>query len=102
MNHLVSTDDRAFQAEFESCRFPSARFDHRAHLRLAYVYLAQHDIEIAHRLMRGALKIFIEQNPRMLDAKIMMTHYSAELIFSERARAKYVEPDLDPIPRYDQ
>lgn len=45
---------------------------------------------------------FIEQNPGMLDAKIMMTHYSAEVIFSDEARAKFVEPDLDPIPKYDR
>jgi hypothetical protein len=43
---------------------------------------------------------FIEQNPRMLDAKIMMKHYSAEVIFSDEARAKFVEPDRAPIPRY--
>lgn len=43
---------------------------------------------------------FIEQNPEMLDSKIMMTHYSAELLFSAEARATFVEPDLDPIPRY--
>lgn len=45
---------------------------------------------------------FIERNPRMLDAKIMMTHYSAELLFSDAARKSFVEPDLDPIPHYEQ
>ncbi len=44
---------------------------------------------------------FIEQNPEILDGKIMMTHYSAEVLFSNEARAKFVEPDLDPIPRYN-
>lgn len=44
---------------------------------------------------------FIRMNPRMLDARIMMTHYSAELLFSDAARRKFVEPDLDPIPRYE-
>ncbi len=45
--------------------------------------------------------LFIEKNPRMLDKKIMMTHYSAEALFSDEARGKCVEPDLDPIPKYD-
>ncbi len=36
----------------------------------------------------------------MLDAKIMMTHYSAEVLFSDEARAEFVEPDLEPIPRH--
>ena len=140
MEHLLSTEDRKFQTQFESCEFPPAEFNHRAHLRLAYVYLTQHDADTAHRLMRDALKAFIEhngvdiskyhetitrawilavrhfmgttsstessdafieQNPEMLDAKIMMTHYSAEVLFSNEARAKFVEPDLDPIPRYN-
>ena len=44
---------------------------------------------------------FIDTNPKMLDSKIMMTHYSAEVLFSDEARASFVEPDLEPIPRYD-
>ena len=44
---------------------------------------------------------FIEANPRLLDPKIMLTHYSAELLFSPQARAEFVEPDIDPIPRRD-
>ena len=43
---------------------------------------------------------FIEKNPRLLDSKIMLTHYSAEVLFSEEARAKFVEPDLHPIPKH--
>lgn len=139
MNHRVSAEDRVFRTEFESCQFPPARFNHRAHIRLAYVYLAEHDTDTAHRLMQQALlgflrfhgvdlskyhetmtrawimavrhfmesspdsessDVFIETNPRMLDAKIMMTHYSAEVLFSEEARARFVEPDLSPIPMY--
>ncbi len=42
----------------------------------------------------------IEKNPIMLDAKIMMTHYSAKLLFSNEARAEFIEPDIAPIPRY--
>ncbi len=44
--------------------------------------------------------IFIEKNPRMLDSKIMLAHYSAEVLFSDEARAKFMEPNLDPIPEY--
>jgi hypothetical protein len=42
----------------------------------------------------------LESNPRLLDAKIMLTHYSAEVLFSAEARAAFVEPDLSPIPKY--
>jgi len=44
---------------------------------------------------------FIDKNPKMLDTKIMMTHYSAEVLFSDEARTNFIEPNLDPIPRYD-
>ena len=139
MRHLSSVEDQIFRREFEACTFPPAEFNHRAHIRLAYVYLVEHDTDAAHQLMRGALlsflehhgidvakyhetitrawimavrhfmentsdsessDIFIEKNPRMLDSKIMMTHYSAEVLFSCEARAKFVEPNLAPIPVY--
>ena len=43
---------------------------------------------------------FIASNPRMLDGKIMMTHYSAAALFSPEARESFVEPDLQQIPRH--
>jgi hypothetical protein len=140
MKHLLSVEDQRFRAEFEACKFPPAQFNHRAHIRLAYVYLSGNDTGTAHQLMRTALLSFlqchgvdvskyhesitrawimavrhfmetttatessdrfIENNPSLLDPKIMMTHYSAEVLFSEEARAKFVEPDLDPIPGYE-
>lgn len=140
MKHLITNEDLEFKGRVESCEFPLSEFDHRAHLRLAYVYLAENNKSIAAKLMRdtltGLLKHagidpsqkyhetlteawilavrhfmnntnssesaddFIEKNPVMLDSKIMMTHYSAELLFSRKARQSFVEPNLDPIPRY--
>jgi hypothetical protein len=43
---------------------------------------------------------FIDRNPMLLDTKIMLTHYSADLLFSDAARENFVEPNLDPIPRH--
>jgi hypothetical protein len=139
MKHLSSIEDQNFRREFEACKIPPAEFNHRAHIRLAYVYLSEYDTDTAYQLMRSALlsfleyhgvdiskyhetitrawimavrhfmentpssessDIFIEKNPVMLDSKIMMTHYSAEVLFSDEARAKFVEPNLDPIPEY--
>jgi hypothetical protein len=136
--HLPSMDDRGFAARIESCELPAAEFNHRAHLRLAYVYLSRKNVDAAHQSMRATLRrfiecngigpakyhetmtrawimavrhfmdstsssdsfdSFIEQHPRMLDAGIMMTHYTREVLFSDAARAAFVEPDLDPIPR---
>ena len=44
----------------------------------------------------------IDRYPEMLDTKIMMTHYSAEMSFSDEARTVFVQPDLEPIPRYGE
>lgn len=139
MKHLSNVEDHNFRRDVETCKFPPAGFNHRAHIRLAYVYLTAYDTDTAHQLMRSALLAFlehhgidvskyhetitrawimavrhfmentpssessdnfIEKNPRMLDSKIMMEHYSAEVLFSDKARAKFVEPNLDPIPEY--
>ena len=139
MNFKKIKDDLEFRTQIETCPFPAADFDHRAHLRLAYIYLCEHDTREATELMRETLQRFqlhkgvdpakyhatitrawilavrhfmakageadsadefIDSNPQMLDSKIMMTHYSAAVLFSDRARGEFVEPDLDPIPRH--
>ena len=135
--HKLSEDDRDFRAAFEACNVAPAHFNHEAHVRLAYVYLADLDVESAVDRMREALLNFLDYNsiPRskfhetmtrawvlavrhfmnrspstssadfiarnklLLDSKVMLTHYSASFFFSVDARAAYVEPDLDPIPR---
>lgn len=139
MNYEASKTDQQFRAAFEAGGYAPADFDHRAHVRLAYVYLASNDVERATERMRAAilnfLKVhriaptkyhetltrawilavyhfmhrtsgarsadeFIRREPMLLDSRIMLTHYSAERLFSDRARAAFVEPDLDPIPRH--
>jgi hypothetical protein len=137
--HELSQNDRFFRAAFEAQAIAPSQFNHEAHVRLAYVYLADHDVESAVRRMREALLNFIEhngiprskfhetitrawvlavrhfmdrsasssatdflaKNPELLDSKIMLTHYSASVLFSSDARTSFVEPDLDPIPRSD-
>ena len=41
---------------------------------------------------------FMSANPRLLDSKIMLKHYSAEVLFSPEARVGFVRPDLREIP----
>src|SRR6266487_2675947 len=59
MKHLSSIEDQNFRREFEACKFPPAEFNHRAHIRLAYVYLSAYDTDTAHQLMRSALISFL-------------------------------------------
>ena len=139
MPHQLSTDDRRFIADLEAGCLPPAQFDHRAHVRAAYVYLTDAEPEPAAERMRQTLLAFLERigapaskyhatitkawilavrhfmerssgyasadefidaNPVLLDTRIMLTHYSAELLFSPDARAAFIEPDQSPIPRY--
>ena len=60
--HGLSKADRDFRARFEACAVTPAEFDHRAHVQLAYVYLAGHDAASATELMRGALRRFLRHN----------------------------------------
>jgi hypothetical protein len=43
---------------------------------------------------------FIGGNPRLLDSKIMLKHYSAEVLFSRVARTSFVRPDKAAIPEH--
>ena len=135
--HELSQEDRDFRSAFEACAVAPSQFTHEAHVRLAYVYLVESDVESAVQRMREALLTFIEhkgiprskfhetmtrawvlavrhfmdgstsasstdfiaRNQELLDSKIMLTHYSASVLFSPDARVSFVEPDLDPIPR---
>ena len=140
MKHQLSNEDQEFKSQLETCVLPPTEFNHRGHIRLAYVYLTEHDDDMAYQLMRDSLirfithngvdiskfhetitrawilavrhfmendkgaesaKAFIDNNPKMLNKEIMMTHYSAELLFSDEARGQFVAPDLDPIPRHE-
>ena len=138
MSHIISPEDREFKEQVESCTFPTPSFDHRAHLRLAYIYLVENETEEAIERMRNSLlgllqkagidpsskfsetitkawvlavqyfisqtdnsnsaDSFINSKPEMLDSKIMLTHYSAEVLFSDNARKDFIEPNLEPIP----
>lgn len=136
-SHELSREDPCFRAAFEAHTVEPSQFNHEAHVRLAYIYLAEHDVESAIQRMREALLNFIEhsgiprskfhetitrawvlavrhfmdrsasssstdflaKNQELLDSKIMLTHYSASVLFSSDARTSFVQPDLDPIPR---
>ena len=67
-------------------------------LTRAWILAVRHFMEITPA--SASADAFMASNPIMLDAKIMLTHYSADLLFSPQARAAFVEPNLDPIPRH--
>jgi hypothetical protein len=139
LKHQVSADDRAFRQAFETCGIAAEQFDHRAHVRLAYIYLCDQEVEEAFSSMKQSLlgflrhlgigearyhetitrswvmavahfmalspacrsaAAFIDHNPVLLDTRIMLSHYSAEVLFSATARAEFVAPDIQRIPEH--
>ncbi|WP_299728934.1 hypothetical protein [uncultured Tateyamaria sp.] len=137
MTMMPSPDDLDFRARFEAGEVAPEEFNHRAHLRLAYVYLSEASVDIAMDRMRTALMGFLKRNgvppgkyhetltrswllavryfmdkavhaqsfdsflrrdDRLLDTRIMLTHYRKDTLFSDAARAAFVAPDLQAIP----
>lgn len=64
----------------------------------AWILAVRHFMELSPRSTSASE--FIAANPHLLDTKIMLKHYSAELLFSEEARAAFVRPDIAPIPEH--
>ncbi len=136
MNRLSSADSE-FARRFDAGEIEPAAFDHRAHLRLAYVHLVTHGPDAAVGTFRNSLQAFLqrhqidaakfhetltqawlqavwhfmqrsgntrdsdeflERSSVLQDPKVMLTHYSREMLFSDDARRQFVAPDLEPIP----
>ncbi len=45
-----------------------------------------------------AFSAFLDAHPELLRRDLLSVHYSHELLFSDRARAAFVEPDVAPLP----
>lgn len=61
-HHTISGEDETFYADVESGAFGPADFDHRAHLRLAYVLLTAHEDDESLRVFRDVLQRFIAKH----------------------------------------
>jgi hypothetical protein len=51
-------DDRELLAAFENCTLPFEQWTHRAHLRIAYLYLSKYSFEEALAAIREGIKKF--------------------------------------------
>jgi hypothetical protein len=135
--NLITTADSDFSRQFDAGEVPPKDFNHRAHLRLAYIHLASHGPALAVRTFSNSLlnllrrndidpakfhetltqswllavwhfmqragdtassEDFLRRSSALHDPKVMLTHYSRELLFSDDARVRFVAPDLEPIP----
>lgn len=62
MPHSLSPEDHAFRRDFVVGRITPSQFDHRTHIRLAYVYLTEGNVDAAAEAMRKALLAFLERH----------------------------------------
>lgn len=67
-------------------------------LTKAWILAVHHFMQAAKNL--SSADEFIDANKQMLNRDIMLTHYSSDYLYSDEAKATFVQPNLDPIPRY--
>ena len=64
-------------------------------LTRAWVLAVSHFMD---RAPSSSFAEFADNSQPLLNSKAMLTHYTAERLFSSEARASYVAPDLAAIP----
>jgi len=60
MSHHPSAADLSFLQAFEGCKVLPEEFSHREHVRIAYIYLCDHDVDSTCDKVRDALCRFLK------------------------------------------
>ena len=89
MPHRPDDDDLALWKRFADGVMAPGEFDHRAHVRVAYLLLCEHGFDEAVRHMREALRSFLVAHEIAPDAKyhatLTLAWMSAVRLFMERS-----------------
>lgn len=91
----VSKADQAFVEAFEANRVPVSEFNHRGHLRLAYVYNAQMDAPAATAAMRCALLAYIAANG------VPPAKFHETMTAAWSAAVRYIMGQVGPVADFD-
>lgn len=137
-------DDRELLQRFEACTLPFAEWTHRAHVKVAFLYLREHGFEEALVRLRAGIRrynaandvpdgpvqgyhettthaflrlidtvrqaygealptpdadTFCDTHPQLMSKYVLRFFYSPERRMHPDAKARFVEPDLAPLPR---
>jgi hypothetical protein len=84
---------KALLAFLDAKAIPRMKFHET--LTRAWVMAVSH---FMNRRSSASFDEFIANSEQLLDTRVMLSHYSAAALFSDRARAAFVEPDLEGIP----
>jgi hypothetical protein len=68
-------DDSEFQAAFESCSLQRSDWDHRAHVRMAWLYLREHGLEAAVTRMREGIFRYDEGTDQLCNYHETLTRF---------------------------
>jgi hypothetical protein len=102
-------DDEAFLKSFEDCSWPYNQWNHRAHLKVAYLYLRRHPLEEALKKVCAGIRAYnqsknVPEGPAMgyhetmTQAWVRLMHFTlCEYGFAETAEAF-----LDQQPQMSQ
>jgi hypothetical protein len=71
------------------------------HETLTRAWIEALDHFMANSAPCSSASAFLMRNRALLDSKIMLTHYSAERLFSADARQSFVPPDIEAIPPHE-
>jgi hypothetical protein len=117
--------DEEFVRAFESCELSPDVFHHRDHIRLARIYVELEGAPKATERFRTSLRRFathigksekyhetitvawmrlVAHTPdgdieKLMDRKYIERFYSPELLATDAARASFVEPDRETLPK---
>lgn len=137
---LAAAPDEDLLARFETQSISHADWNHRAHVRIAYIYLKRHTFDEALNRVRGGIqklnashgtpealergyhetltqgfmclidammthygacdesRAFCDMHPQVMQRLALRFFYSRPRIVSMEAKARFVTPDLAPLP----
>lgn len=132
--------DAQFLVALENCTLPAEQFDHRGHVRAAFLYSREPTFPAALTRVRRTIQAFNRANngpdslkrgyhetitraflwlvycaarstgphkdaesffaahPDLLAKEVLQRYYSAERLWTMRAKREFVSPDLAPLP----
>lgn len=105
--YIYLCDDEGIEAAAERMKTSLLRFlghlgigEVKYHETITRAWIAAVAYFMAQEEDYDSASAFISRHPRLLDSKIMLRHYSAQVLYSPQARRGFVEPDIESIPRH--
>jgi hypothetical protein len=106
-SHQISAADYALLNEFASGELPPARFHHREHVRLAYIFLVIHGSDVAASRLRQALQAYLghhgidpaKYHETMTQAWMLAVHHFMQMSPAQTSSEAFISAQpvlLDP------